>query len=305
MEGKDKSGKEHIKVIGSYKELEELSGKTLDDYHRPWIDDVTFEVEGIKYTRIEKVLDSWFESGSMPFAQFHYPFENVDKFENNFPGDFIVEYVPQVRAWFYYMHAVSVGLLGKEAFKNVIVHGTIAGNDGRKMSKSYGNYTDPSELMDKYSADALRFLFLSSPLLNGEDFSLKDKDIGDVARKLGMIWNMYDFFTLYAEVDKWEWKGDISDPTPDLSNLLDIWIVSRLHQVTKQIDEHMVVYDIPNALKPVTAFIDDASNWYVRRSRKRFWKSEDDSDKADAYRTLHYVLTQLSVILAPFTPFSG
>lgn len=301
--GKDKSGKEHIKVVGSYKELKELSGKTLDDYHRPWVDDITFEIDGVKYQRIEKVLDCWFESGSMPFAQFHYPFENVEKFEDNFPGDFVVEYVPQVRAWFYYMHAVAVGLFDKESFKNVIVHGTIAGNDGRKMSKSYGNYTDPNELMDRYSADALRFLFLSSPLLNGEDFSLNDKDVADVSRKLGMIWNMYDFFTLYAEVDKWEWDGNLEDPTPSLDNLLDIWIVSRLHQLTAEIDKHMAEYDIPNALKPVFSFIDDASNWYVRRSRKRFWKSEDDSDKSDAYKTLHYVLVRLSTVLAPFTPF--
>jgi isoleucyl-tRNA synthetase len=307
--GKDKAGNEKIKVVGSYEELEKLSGKVLDDYHRPWIDAVEFEIDGVKYKRIEKVLDCWFESGSMPFAQFHYPFENVQKFEENFPGDFIVEYVPQVRAWFYYMHAVSVGLFGKGAFRNAIVHGTIAGNDGRKMSKSYGNYTDPLELMDKYSSDALRFLFLSSPLLNGEDFSLVDKDVADVSRKLGMIWNMYDFFTLYAEVDKWEWnppaggRAQPADPTPDLDNLLDIWIISKLHQLSGQVDEHMEAYDIPNALKPVLTFIDDASNWYVRRSRKRFWKSEDDNDKSDAYRTLHYVLVRLSIVLAPFTPF--
>lgn len=301
--GKDESGKEHIKVIGSYKDLEDLSGKTLDDYHRPWVDEIEFEINGIKYKRIEKVLDCWFESGSMPFAQYHYPFENAEKFEENFPGDFVVEYVPQVRAWFYYMHAVAVGLFGKEAFKNVIVHGTIAGNDGRKMSKSYGNYTDPTELMDEYSADALRFLFLSSPLLNGEDFSLLDKDVADISRKLNMIWNIYDFFTMYAEVDKWEWTGNLEDPTPSLVNVLDVWIVSRVHQLTAEIDKHMQAYDIPNALKPVTEFIDDASNWYVRRSRKRFWKSEDDQDKSDAYRTLHYILVRLSMIIAPFTPF--
>lgn len=132
---------------------------------------------------------------------------------------------------------------------------------------------------------------------------MKDKDVADVSRKLNMIWNMYDFFTLYAEVDKWEWDGDTSDPTPGLSNLLDIWIISRLHQLEKNIDEHMAVYDIPNALKPVVSFIDDASNWYVRRSRKRFWKSEDDADKSDAYKTLHYVLVRLSIVMAPFTPF--
>jgi isoleucyl-tRNA synthetase len=301
--GKDKSGKEHIKVIGSYAELKELSGRELDDYHRPWIDDVTFTIDGIKYTRVDKVLDCWFESGSMPFAQFHYPFENVAKFEQNFPGDFIAEYVGQVRAWFYYLHAISVGLFGKNSFSNVIVTGTLAGNDGRKMSKSFGNYTDPNELMDEYSADALRFLLLGSPVLNAEDFSLQDKDVADVGRKLGMVWNMYDFFTLYADVDNWEWDGKLDDPTPDLQNPLDQWITSRVHQLTTEVDAHMQRYDLPNAIKPVLPFIDDASNWYVRRSRKRFWKSGNDADKRQAYRTLHYVLVQLSLAIAPFTPF--
>jgi len=300
---KSESGK--VRVVGSYAELKELSGVELEDYHRPWIDDVTFEIDGETYTRIDKVMDSWFEAGSMPFAQFHYPFENKEKFEANFPGDFIVEYIGQVRAWFYYMHAMSVALFGENSFKNVIVTGNVAGNDGRKMSKSYGNYTDPNELMDKFSADSLRFLLLSSPLLNGEDFALQDKEVGDVARKLGMIWNMYDFFTMYAEVDGWEF-----DPTQpltlspaDLTNPLDKWIVSRLHQLNEEITKNMDAYDIPNAMNPILPFLDDASNWYVRRSRRRFWKSEDDGDKADAYRTLHYVLLKLSVLMAPFTPF--
>ncbi len=301
--GIDKHGKEHIKVIGSYAELKELSGKELEDYHRPWIDDVTFTIEGVKYKRVDKVMDSWFEAGSMPFAQFHYPFENTEKFEENFPGDFIAEYVGQVRAWFYYLHGVSVGLMGKNSFKNVIVTGTIVGNDGRKMSKSYGNYTDPNELVDMYSADALRLLYLSSPVLNGEDFALKDKDVADINRKLSMVWNMYDFFTMYAEVDGWHWNGKLEDPIEEGSNLLDQWIVSRVHQLIEEIDANMQLYDIPNALKPVLPFIDDASNWYVRRSRRRFWKSGDDTDKQAAYRTLHYVLVRLSQALAPFTPF--
>jgi len=301
--GTDDEGNEHIKVIGSYAELKELSGVELEDYHRPWVDDITFEIDGVGYSRIDKVLDCWFESGSMPFAQFHYPFENVEKFEANFPGDFIVEYVGQVRAWFYYVHAVSIGLFGHNAFKNVIVTGNVVGNDGSKMSKSKGNFTDPEELMDKYSADSWRYLMLSSPLLNGEDFSLQDKDVADVARKLTMIWNMYDFFTMYAEVDKWEFNGDISDPSENLTNPLDIWVVSRVHQLTAEVGKHMDAYDIPNALKPVLPFIEDASNWYVRRSRRRFWKSGDDTDKNNAYQTLHYVLVQLAQILAPFTPF--
>ena len=298
---KSESGK--TRVVGSYAELKELSGAELEDYHRPWIDDVTFTIDGEEYTRIDKVMDSWFEAGSMPFAQFHYPFENKEKFEANFPGDFIVEYIGQVRAWFYYMHAMSVALFGENSFKNVIVTGNVAGNDGRKMSKSYGNYTDPNELMDKFSADSLRFLLLSSPLLNGEDFALQDKEVGDVARKLGMIWNMYDFFTMYAEVDGWEFDGTLEDPSGDLTNPLDIWIVSRLHQLVADVETNMDKYDIPNALDPILPFLDDASNWYVRRSRRRFWKSEDDGDKNDAYRTLHYVLVRLSYIMAPFTPF--
>jgi isoleucyl-tRNA synthetase len=301
--GTDKNGKELAKVIGSYAELKELSGVELEDYHRPWVDDITFEIDGVKYSRIDKVIDCWFESGSMPFAQFHYPFENVEKFEKNFPGDFIVEYVGQVRAWFYYVHAVNVGLFGHNAFKNVIVTGNVAGNDGRKMSKSYGNFTNPNVLMDQFSADSLRFLLISSPLLSGEDFSLQDKEVGDVARKLSMIWNMYDFFTMYAEVDKWEFKGDLSDPTDVLTNPLDQWVVSRLHQLINEVEKNMDGYDIPNAMKPILPFIEDASNWYVRRSRRRFWKAGDTTDKNNAYRTLHYVLVKLSQTLAPFTPF--
>ena len=302
-----------VKVVGSYAELKELSGVELDDYHRPWVDDITFEINGEKFTRIDKVLDCWFESGSMPFAQLHYPFENRQKFEANYPADFIVEYIGQVRAWFYYVHAVNtalaeIGAFGldcqhKNAYSNVITTGVVAGNDGRKMSKSLGNFTDPNELMDKFSADSLRFLLLSSPLLNGEDFALHDKSVGDVARKLAMIWNMYDFFTMYAEVDGWEFDGELKDPLSELTNPLDIWIISRLHHLVAEVERHMDTYNIPDALSPILPFLDDASNWYVRRSRRRFWKSEDDGDKNDAYRTLHYVLVRLSYILAPFTPF--
>ena len=298
---KSESGK--IRVVGSYAELKELSGMELEDYHRPWVDEITFEIDGEKYTRIDKVLDCWFESGSMPFAQFHYPFENKEKFEKNFPGDFIVEYIGQVRAWFYYVHAVNTALFGKNAFKNVITTGVVAGNDGRKMSKSLGNYTDPNELMDQYSADSLRFLLLTSPLLNGEDFALHDKDVSDVARKLSMIWNMYDFFTMYASVDGWEFNGELKDPSKDLENPLDKWIVSRVHELRNEITENMDVYNIPRALEGVLPFLDDASNWFVRRSRRRFWKSENGADKLQAYQTLHYVLSYLALILAPFVPF--
>ncbi len=296
-----KGDKGSIKVVGSYDELYELSGKRLEDYHRPWIDEIEFDIDGEHFTRVDKVLDCWFESGSMPFAQLHYPFENKEKFEKNYPADFIVEYVGQVRAWFYYVHAVNTALFGKNAYKNVITTGTLAGNDGRKMSKSLGNFTDPNELMDKYSADSLRFLLLSSPVLSGEDFALLDKDVSDTARKLSMVWNVYDFFTTYANVDGFE--GDDKFDSISLKNPLDIWIVSKLHILRNDITEGMETYNLPKATAGILPFIDDLSNWFVRRSRRRFWKSEDDTDKNEAYQTLYYVLTYLSKLLAPFTPF--
>ena len=296
-----KGDKGTIKVVGSYDELYELSGVRLEDYHRPWVDEIEFDIDGEHFKRIEKVLDCWFESGSMPFAQLHYPFENKEKFEQNYPADFIVEYVGQVRAWFYYVHVVNTALFGRKAYRNVITTGTVAGNDGRKMSKSLGNYTDPTELMDKYSADALRFLMLSSPVLAGEDFALIDKDVSDVARKLSMIWNVYDFFTMYASVDGFDSKQAIA--VSKLENPLDIWLVSRVYELRNEITKGMEAYNIPSALSDVLLFIDDLSNWFVRRSRRRFWKSEDDTDKNAAYSTLYFILVYLAKILAPFTPF--
>lgn len=292
-----------IKVVGSYDEFEELTGKRLDDYHLPNVMDIEFEYDGVTMHHIGKVLDCWFESGSMPFAQFHYPFENQEVFERSFPADFITEAIDQTRGWFYALTAVNVGLFGKSPYKNLICTGHINAADGKKLSKKLKNYTDPVDLMDQYSADSFRFLMLSSPLTSGESFALADREVGDVARKLSMVWNMYDFFTMYAEVDGWEFNGDLSDPSKHLTNPLDQWVVSRVHQLTAEVEKHMNAYDLPNALKPILPFIDDASNWYVRRSRRRFWKSGDDADKNNAYRTLHYVLVRLSMVLAPFTPF--
>jgi isoleucyl-tRNA synthetase len=197
--GSKNDGTEVVKVFGSYAEFAELTGKTLDDYHLPEVMNVTFELDGVTMHHIGKVLDCWFESGSMPFAQFHYPFENKEKFEANFPADFIIEAIDQTRGWFYSLMAVNVGLFGQAPWKNLICTGFINAADGKKMSKKLKNYTDPMELMDKYSADSFRFLMLSSPLVNGENFALADKDVGDVARKLSMVWNMYDFFTMYAD----------------------------------------------------------------------------------------------------------
>ena len=301
--GVKNDGTEVVKVIGSFAEFEEVTGRKLDDYHLPQVMDVTFECDGAEMHHIGKVLDCWFESGSMPFAQFHYPFDNKEKFEASFPADFIIEAIDQTRGWFYSLTAVNVALFGKSPWKNLICTGFINAADGKKMSKKLKNYTDPMELMNKTSADSFRFLMLSSPLTNGENFALADKDVMDVARKLGMIWNMYDFFTMYAEVDGWEFNGDLSDPLHDLTNPLDIWIVSRLHQLITEVERGLNNYNLQDATKPILPFLDDASNWYVRRSRRRFWKSEDDSDKNDAYRTLHYVLVRLSYMLAPFAPF--
>ena len=301
--GVKNDGTEVVKVIGSFAEFEEVTGRKLDDYHLPQVMDVTFECDSAEMHHIGKVLDCWFESGSMPFAQFHYPFENKEKFEASFPADFIIEAIDQTRGWFYSLTAVNVALFGKSPWKNLICTGFINAADGKKMSKKLKNYTDPMELMNKTSADSFRFLMLSSPLTNGENFALADKDVMDVARKLGMIWNMYDFFTMYAEVDGWEFNGDLSDPLHDLTNPLDIWIVSRLHQLITEVERGLDNYNLQDATKPILPFLDDASNWYVRRSRRRFWKSEDDGDKNDAYRTLHYVLVRLSYMLAPFTPF--
>ncbi len=339
-----KSKEGTILVVGSYDELEQYSGVRLEDYHRPWVDQIEFDawvarkqddsLLGLRaiddqptasvavgkgwhrehFKRIDKVLDCWFESGSMPFAQMHYPYENKEKFEAGYPADFIVEYVGQVRAWFYYVHTVNtalaeIGAFGKKiqqsktknAYKNVITTGTVAGNDGRKMSKSLGNFTDPNELMDQYSADSLRFLLISSPVLAGEDFALLDKDVSDVARKLSMIWNVYDFFATYANVDGYD--PMVASAISHLSNPLDIWIVSRVHMLRDEITEGMEAYNLPKATAGILPFVDDLSNWFVRRSRRRFWKSEDSEDKYEAYATLYYVLLYLSKIIAPFTPF--
>ena len=331
-----KSKEGTVLVIGSYEELKEYSGQTIEDYHRPWVDQIEFDAYIDKhgrvmrmvgeenarqdpsgahlehFKRIEKVLDCWFESGSMPFAQLHYPFENKDKFERNYPADFIVEYVGQVRAWFYYVHAVNtalaeIGAFGEEAkkghknaYKNVITTGTLAGNDGRKMSKSLGNYTDPNILMDTYSADALRFLLLSSPVLSGEDFALLDKDVSDVNRKLAMLWNVYDFFTTYAEIENIDSEELESISS---SNPLDSWIISRVYQLRNDIAEGMSEYNIPKALENVLPFIDDLSNWFVRRSRRRFSKNDNPADKKQAFTTLYYTLVYTAKLLAPFTPF--
>jgi isoleucyl-tRNA synthetase len=297
--GQRSDGTEVVKAFGSYAEFEEFTGKKLTDFHLPNVMDVTFELDGVTMHHIGKVLDCWFESGSMPFAQFHYPFENKQKFESSFPADFIVEAIDQTRGWFYSLTAVNVGLFGKAPFKNLICTGFINAADGKKMSKKLKNYTNPLELMDSVSADAFRYHLLTSPVVMGEDINLSDKDVLSTERKLSMVYNVLDFFLMYAEVD--DWKADTSTPVPE--HILDKWILSKLQDLIKEVSDKMDDYSLMHATRPIVEFVDLLSNWYVRRSRKRFWKSEDDADKAQAYHTLYFVLTELSKVMAPFTPF--
>ena len=300
----ERTGQQKTIVVGSYQELEDLSGQRLEDYHRPWVDEITFEKEGVLYRRVDKVLDCWFESGSMSFAQHHYPFVNEDLLESNFPADFIVEYVGQVRTWFYYLHVLGVALFGKSAFSNVIVTGTILGNDGRKLSKSLGNYTDPLELIEAHSADAYRLVLVNSPVLAGEDFSLTTKDITDKQRKLDTLRNALEFFLLYASADNWQVDPQAPLQSPkNLKNIFDRWLLVQLSHLQQTLTSHLKAYNLPGATEPVLQFIDDLSNWYIRRNRKRFWKTDSDEDKEQAYQTLYFTLRHLARLIAPLCPF--
>ena len=300
-QGRGNDGQTKTIVVGSFADLAELTGQTLEDYHRPFVDRLTFDKDGVSYRRVDKVLDCWFDSGSMPFAQYHYPFENKQLFEANFPGDFIVEYVGQVRAWFYYLHVLAVALFDKPAFKNVVVTGTIAGSDGQKMSKSLGNYTEPMEVVETFSADAYRLVLMASPVMRGEDFILVDKDIADSQRKLETLRSSLEFFLLYASADRWPVPEETSPPEP--SHCLDRWILSRLNQFGRELTAGLENYNLPAATGVIGKFIDDLSNWYVRRSRRRFWKTENDHDKQAAFASLHFVLVEVARYLAPVCPF--
>lgn len=294
-----------IKVIGSYDELYTLSGQKLDDYHRPYVDEVDFKCEcGGIYKRIPQVLDCWFESGAMPFAERHYPFENKEDFTKKFPADYVVEYIAQTRAWFYIMHVLAVALFGRPAFKNVVATGVIAGEDGRKMSKSLGNYTDPREILDKFGGDALRFYLMSSPLMEAKNLSFSTKDLTDVKRGFLMtFWNSYSFFVTYALLDKYDHLRPRKIVKAYEPNLLDRWILAELQVLVEKFQEKMEGYEIARAARLLPDFVDKLSNWYIRRSRKRFWKSQNDEDKLEAYDTLYEVLTTLAKVAAPFVPF--
>ena len=269
------------------------------DLHRPYIDEVEFDCEcGGKMRRIQDVLDTWFDSGSMPYAQVYYPFENKEKFEENFPAEFIAEGVDQTRAWFYYLHCIATAINDSRAFNNVIVNGIVLAEDGKKMAKRLQNYPDPINVMEKYGADALRFYLLSSPVVKAENLSFSEKGVDEAHKKVIMrLKNVLAFYKMY--VLNSNLKNKISNLHNE--NILDKWILTRLNQLTGEITKAMDKYELSEAVRPIGDFVEDLSNWYVRRSRERF--KNEDNDKNNATATLHHVLIELSKLIAPFMPF--
>lgn len=297
----NKCGKIH--VIGSKQELKDLCKIEGDiELHRPYIDDCTFKCEcGGTYIREKEVIDCWFDSGSMPFAQYHYPFENKELFEKHFPADFISEAIDQTRGWFYTLLAISTLLFDKAPFKNCIVLGHVNDKNGVKMSKHKGNVVDPWSVLDKQGADAVRWYFYtgSNPWLPSRFY---DEAVSEAQRKyMGTLWNTYAFFVLYAEIDKYDPSG--YDIKKCKLTLMDKWILSRLNTLIKTVDKGLAAYDITGSARALSAFADELSNWYVRRGRERYWGHEMTEDKVAAYTTLYHVLVTMAKLTAPFTPF--
>jgi len=285
------------KVFGSVKELEEISKQKITDIHKHIVDKINFSCScGGIMTRIPDVLDTWFDSGSMPYAQQHYPFKNKEKFENGFPAQFIAEGIDQTRAWFYYLHMIAVGIKDDLAFKNVIVNGMVLAEDGKKMSKSLNNFPDPMKMIDKYGADALRIYLLTSPVIAAENFSFIEKDMQSTYRRFtGLLQNIFNFYEMF--------KGDTilsGEELPELNNVLDKWIVSELHLLIREVDASMKEYNLLKATRPLIEFIDILSTWYIRRSRDRFKGSS-----LEAQQTLAYTLKKLSKLMAPFAPMTA
>lgn len=291
-------------VVSSIVELEKLAGKKVGvDLHRPYIDEVEINRDGKVYRRVEDVLDCWFESGSMPYGQWHYPFENKQHFEASFPADYIGEGLDQTRLWFYVLHVVSTALREEPAFKNVLVNGMIMAADGQKLSKRLKNYPDMDDVFAEEGADALRYYLLSSyPAMSGDYMRFDRDSLRDVNRNIFMtLHHSVGFLTMYAEVDKWQPEGIA--PAKDSHNLLDQWLIARVNNTAKEVAEAADKYELARAINPISDLIDDISNWYIRRSRRRFWKSENDSDKYQAYQNLHWALVTTCQILAPWAPF--
>lgn len=291
------------KVFGSVAELEEASGKKIDDLHKHIVDEIVFscwECDGEMH-RIPDVLDTWFDSGSMPYGQVHYPFENKEKFERTFPAQFIAEGLDQTRAWFYYLHVLAGALFRKNAFQNVIVNGIVLAEDGKKMSKKLQNYPDPMMVVEKYGADALRFYLLTSPVVQAENLNFSEKGVDEAAKKnIGRLMNVLAFYTLYENDTVRDWKSE---------HILDRWILARLDQLIHEVTKEFEQYRLDTATRPIADFIDDLSTWYLRRSRERFKDDGEDpsaplrAGKKAALATLRYVLHALSCVLAPSMPF--
>ena len=276
-----------------------LNAKFDLDLHRPYIDSITLlGDDGAEYTRIPEVIDCWAESGVMPFAEYHYPFENAEAFEKRAPGDFVAEYVGQTRAWFYYMHAMAVALFDRLSFRAAVVTGNVLAADGSKMSKSKGNYTDPLALLDKYGADALRLYMMGSVVMQAEDFAFRDEDVREVHnRVIGILWNAYKFFELYKE----EYDG--ATESENSPHPLDHWVRSRLGELVREMTDAMESYDMPRSVRALRPFIEDYSTWYVRRSRDRVRTGADATDKQFALATQREVLLALAKLVAPLMPF--
>ncbi len=294
-----------ILCVGSIAELEELSGSRISDIHKHFVDrlEIPSPSGGAPLKRVPEVLDCWFESGSMPYAQNHYPFENKKRFEKNFPADFIAEGLDQTRGWFYTLVVLGAALFDRPAFQNVVVNGLVLAEDGRKMSKREKNYPDPKLILEKYGADPLRLFMLSSQVVRAEDLRFSENAVKDVLRSVLLpVWNAFSFFTTYASVDKWE-APDPASPPEDPKNPLDRWILSSASGMVSEIDEQMDAYHLQKAANRFEEFVEDLTNWYIRRSRRRFWKSSSDRDKDDAYRTLHFCLLTFCRTAAPFIPF--
>ena len=297
---------EDIICIGSIEELEKLSGVKADDLHKHFMDDIKIEINNKTYTRTPEVLDCWFESGSMPYGQQHYPFENSKDFMEGFPADFIAEGLDQTRGWFYTLTVLSVALFDSVAFKNCITTGMILAEDGRKMSKSLKNYPDPEELLNNYGGDSLRAYLINSPVVRGEPLKFSEEGVKLVTRNVILpLWNSFSFFSNYANADNIS-KEDLDQAAPvEERTLMDQWIISSLQSLIKTVNEKMENYYLYEVIPPLIDFIDELTNWYVRTNRKRFWKEKDsnDIDKLNAFKTLHEVLLEFSKTMAPVLPF--
>lgn len=301
---KSKTGK--LKVFGSIAELEKISGKKIENLHRPFIDEITFVENGEEFKRVTDVLDCWFESGSMPYAQVHYPFENKDWFEENFPADFITEYVAQTRGWFYTLFVLSTALFDRAPFKNVICHGTILDENSQKLSKRLRNYADPLEIFSTFGSDAMRFYMISQPVMRGQELRIdkEGKAIRDTLRiSIKPLINAFNFFCLYANADGV--KAKRIEFKREFKNTLDRYILAKLKSTVSAIDKAMENYDTVTACEEFNQFFEALNNWYIRRNRVRFWKGELDQDKQDAYDVLFTVLVTMCETSAPLLPFTS